>query len=53
MTIQFLAGASYIDIVRIHGVSRQSVFKHVKKVINLIEDNEHIGAVEWPKTPEA
>ncbi len=53
MTIRFLAGASYIDIVRIHGVSRQSVFKHVKKVINLIADNEHIGAVEWPETPEA
>ena len=53
MTIRFLAGASYIDILRIHGVSRQAVFKHVKKVTRLIADNEHTGAVEWPETPEA
>jgi hypothetical protein len=53
MTIRFLAGASYIDILRIHGVSRQAVFKHVKMVIRLIAENEHIGAVKWPETPEA
>jgi hypothetical protein len=53
MTIRFLAGASYIDILRVHGVSRQAVYKHVKIVIGLIADNARIGAVEWPETSEA
>jgi hypothetical protein len=53
MAIGFLAGASYLDILRIHGVSRQAVFKHIAVVIRLIADNEHIGVVQWPKNPEA
>jgi hypothetical protein len=55
MTIRFLAGASYFDILQIHGVSQPAVFKHVTKlVMRLIADNEHVGAVaEWPKTREA
>jgi hypothetical protein len=40
---------SISGIVRIHGVSRSAVFKHVNEVMRLIADNEHVGAVKWPK----
>jgi hypothetical protein len=52
-TIQFLAGVSHIDILRIHGVSKAALFKHVKKVTGLIADNEDMGAVEWPESLKA
>jgi hypothetical protein len=52
MTIRHLAGASYVDMLRIHGVSRQAVFKHVQKVVSAIADNKDTGVVAWPETSE-
>jgi hypothetical protein len=54
MMIRYLAGASYLDILRIHhGVSKQAVFKHIAIVLKLIANSESLGVVEWPDTLEA
>jgi hypothetical protein len=36
MTLRYLAGASYIDILRIHGVGRSTTFSHIKHCIKVI-----------------
>jgi DNA-directed RNA polymerase specialized sigma24 family protein len=48
MTLRFLAGASYVDICRIHGVSRSTVYKQVRLVIWAIAESNIIGVYEWP-----
>jgi DNA-binding CsgD family transcriptional regulator len=46
MTLRFLAGGSYIDIVRIHGISEPSVYRHIKRCIKVIADHKDIGEQE-------
>jgi hypothetical protein len=48
MALRFLAGASYLDICCSHGVSRSSVYKHVRFVIHAIAENNTVRVNKWP-----
>jgi hypothetical protein len=49
ITLRFLAGASYIDILRIHGLGRSTTVSHVKRCIKAIAQHKDIGLQKWPE----
>ena len=52
MTLRWLAGGSYIDQCRIHGVSVSVFFKCTKQVVRAICKHPEIGYAKWPETLE-
>ena len=49
--LRFLAGASYLDVQCVHGVSRATIYEVVSRVVTAISERRDIGAVQWPVTP--
>ncbi len=49
--LRFLAGASYLDLQCVHGVSRATIYDVVSRVVTAINEHSDIGAMRWPATP--
>jgi hypothetical protein len=54
VALRFFAGASYLDLVRIHGIGKTTCYSScIKKVIQSIHKNKEIGQPKWPEqTPD-
>ena len=53
LTLGYLARASYLDLVDVHGISRTSIYESINKIMEAIEQCDSIGQVCWSDTPEA
>jgi hypothetical protein len=50
VALRFFAGASYLDLMRIHGIGRTTCYQTcIQLVINAILKNQEIGQPKWPK----
>lgn len=53
IALRFCAGASYLDLQDIHGVSRSACYACFHEVVDaIIKCRSKIGAMKFPKTPE-
>ena len=53
IAVRFCAGASYLDLQDIHGVSRTACYACLHQVVDaIVKCRSQIGAMEVPRTPE-
>jgi DDE superfamily endonuclease len=52
VTLRYLRGGQYLDIMRKHNVGASTVGKCIKQVVEAICRNSDIGVPEWPNTVE-
>lgn len=52
MNLRMLAGASYLDIMEIHGVSRTTTYETFHRVVDAVNNHPTIGRFPWPTTEE-
>ena len=50
MTLRWLAGASYLDIAHLFGVSRSTFYYCRNRVVNAILRSNDVGNLTWPTT---
>jgi hypothetical protein len=48
IALRFFAGASYLDLIRIHGVSKPAVFKSIREVVKAINKHPDVGKAKFP-----
>lgn len=52
MSLRYFAGSRYVDICRIHGVSKPAVFRSIRQVVRAINSHPLVGKPKWPTNEE-